>query len=77
MLMKRPYPFPRTHMQKQKRKRKPQHLTYAVCCLIGLFKKEKIYNYKSLKRNMMKTIPLNSPQKSTAISMIIAATEVL
>lgn len=35
----------------------------AVCCLIDLFKTEKIYSYKSLKRSMMKTIPLNSPQK--------------
>lgn len=63
MLMKKPDPFLITYMQKQKRKKKPQHLTYAVCCLIDLFKKEKIYNSKSLKRNMMKTIPLNSPQK--------------
>lgn len=70
MFVKRPDPFPATHMQKLKRKRKPQHLTHAVCCLIDLFKKDKIYKYKSLKRTMMRAMPLNSPQKriqSTAI----------
>lgn len=68
--MKRPDPFPTTHMQKQKKTENPNTSLYAVCCLIDLFKTEKIYNYKSLKRAMMKTIPLNSPQKRTESTAI-------
>lgn len=67
MFVKRLGPFPTTHMQKQKKKENPNTSLYAVCCLIDLFKKkkrEKVYYYKSLKRNMMNTIPcLYSPRK--------------
>lgn len=49
MFMKRPGPFPATHMQKQKQKENPNTSLYAVCCLIDLFQKEKVSNYKSLK----------------------------
>lgn len=53
---------------KAEAKENPNTSLYAVCCLIDLFKKEKIYDYKSLKRNM--TSPPSTPQKriqSTAI----------
>lgn len=50
-----------------KAKENPNTSLYAVCCLIDLFETEKIYNYKSLKRAMMKTIPLNSPQKKNSV----------